>query len=108
VRNVGYKLKFLFLYVIVILIATGIFVISTRAVSSMKSPSIKKIAILPFKVIKYNSKTDYISFGLTHEIITKISYIEQIVVRPSSAVTKYKNEMFSFAVLAPIRCHLYR
>jgi eukaryotic-like serine/threonine-protein kinase len=50
----------------------------------------RSIAILPFKVLRVEEKTDeFLGMGLTDAIITKLSNIHRIMVRPTSSVLKY-------------------
>ncbi|HEV2912653.1 MAG TPA: protein kinase [Pyrinomonadaceae bacterium] len=52
--------------------------------------SAKSIAVLPFKVLRTEEKSDeFLGMGLTDAIITKLSNIHRILVRPTSSVLKY-------------------
>ncbi|HEY6186653.1 MAG TPA: protein kinase [Pyrinomonadaceae bacterium] len=54
------------------------------------STSARSIAVLPFKVLRTEEKTDeFLGMGLTDAIITKLSNIHRIIVRPTSSVLKY-------------------
>ena len=54
------------------------------------STSARSIAVLPFKVLRTEEKTDeFLGMGLTDAIITKLSNIHRIMVRPTSSVLKY-------------------
>lgn len=50
---------------------------------------VRSIAILPFKRLNANDADDYLGLGLADELITRLSNIRQIAVRPTSAVMKY-------------------
>jgi len=52
-------------------------------------PRVKSIAVLPFKPIGPDSGDEYLGLGMADDLITKLSNIGAIVVRPSSAVRKY-------------------
>jgi serine/threonine protein kinase/Tol biopolymer transport system component/Flp pilus assembly protein TadD len=50
----------------------------------------RSIAVLPFKVLRTEEKSDeFLGMGLTDAIITKLSNINRIIVRPTSSVLKY-------------------
>jgi TolB-like protein/DNA-binding winged helix-turn-helix (wHTH) protein/Flp pilus assembly protein TadD len=50
---------------------------------------VKSIAVLPFKNIGGKADEEYLGQGLAEVLITKLSNIKTIVVRPNSAVMKY-------------------
>jgi serine/threonine protein kinase/Tol biopolymer transport system component/tetratricopeptide (TPR) repeat protein len=50
----------------------------------------RSIAVLPFKVLAIEEKSDeFLGMGMADAIITKLSNIHRIMVRPTSAVLKY-------------------
>ncbi|MDX6695820.1 MAG: eukaryotic-like serine/threonine-protein kinase [Blastocatellia bacterium] len=50
----------------------------------------RAIAVLPFKMLRQEEKTDeYLGLGMADAIITKLSNIRRIIVRPTSSVLKY-------------------
>lgn len=51
------------------------------------------IGVLPFTNIKPNPETDYFGFAIADQIIGDLSYIKNIIVRPSSAIRKYENKI---------------
>ena len=53
------------------------------------SPPMKSLAILPLKMIQSAGKDDYLGLGIADTMITKVSQIRGLTVRPSSAVRKY-------------------
>jgi DNA-binding winged helix-turn-helix (wHTH) protein len=50
---------------------------------------IKSIAVLPFKVFGNEASDKHLELGLADALITKLSNIRQIVVRPTSSLLKY-------------------
>jgi TolB-like protein/Flp pilus assembly protein TadD len=52
-------------------------------------PGVRSIAVLPFKSLNANDADDYLALGLADALITRLSNIRQIAVRPTSAVMKY-------------------
>lgn len=50
----------------------------------------RSIAVLPFQVLRTEEKSDeFLGMGMADAIITKLSNIQRIVVRPTSSVVKY-------------------
>lgn len=52
-------------------------------------PAVRSIAVLPFKPMAAEDSDEYLRLGLTDALITKLSNLKQIVVRPTNAVRKY-------------------
>lgn len=59
-----------------------------RAATPVQKPS-KTIAVLPFKPLSIESRDESLEMGMAETLITKLSNINQLVVRPMSAVRKY-------------------
>jgi DNA-binding winged helix-turn-helix (wHTH) protein/TolB-like protein len=53
------------------------------------SAASKSIAVLPFKIIGEEEGNQYLSLGMADALITKLSNIRRISVRPTAAVRKY-------------------
>ena len=51
--------------------------------------AIRTIAVLPFKPLAADSNDDSLQMGMADALITRISNIRQLIVRPTSAVRKY-------------------
>jgi TolB-like protein len=49
----------------------------------------KSLCVLPFKSLSAEASDDYLGLGIADALITKLSNIRQIVVRPTSAVLRY-------------------
>jgi len=65
---------------------------TTRTALSATEPitSSRSIAVLPFQVLRAEEKgEEFLGMGLADAIITKLSNIQRIIVRPTSAVIKY-------------------
>jgi DNA-binding winged helix-turn-helix (wHTH) protein/tetratricopeptide (TPR) repeat protein len=54
-------------------------------------PIIRSVAVLPFRVVGSNSDDSYLSLGLADALITKLSHVRQITVRPTSAIVKFSD-----------------
>lgn len=53
------------------------------------SPQIKSIAVLPFKPLIADKRDETLEMGMADTLITKLSNIKQVQLRPISAVRKY-------------------
>jgi non-specific serine/threonine protein kinase len=66
-----------------------------RAVSNSDSDKqIKRpgLAVLPFTSIKRDPDVEYLGFALADQIIGALSYVNGVLVRPSSAIRKYQDQ----------------
>jgi DNA-binding winged helix-turn-helix (wHTH) protein/TolB-like protein/Flp pilus assembly protein TadD len=80
--------------VAVIVLAGGYYLFTRnakRAEATAANSQIKSIAILPFKALGSEAADEYIGLGMADALITKLSSIHQITVRPTSSILKYKN-----------------
>ena len=50
---------------------------------------VRSIAVLPFKPLSTDGSDEYLGLGMADTLITKLSNLRQIIVRPTSAVRKY-------------------
>ena len=62
-------------------------------VAVSKTIDIKKVAILPFCNILDDPQTNFLGFALADQIIGALAYSKNILIRPSSAIRKYQNEI---------------
>lgn len=51
--------------------------------------SVRSLAVLPFKSIGAEEEDEYLGLGMADALITKLSNIQEINIRPTSAVRKY-------------------
>ncbi len=51
--------------------------------------AIKSIAVMPFNLLRAKESDDYLGLSITDALITKLTSLRQIIVRPTSAVLKY-------------------
>ena len=63
--------------------------ITNNATRKQAAASVKSIAVLPFKPLISEQRDEYIELGMADALITKLSNLKQIIVRPTSAVLKY-------------------
>ncbi len=80
------------LSVITVLAAAGYFFFPRKSKQPETVASIKSIAVLPFKPLSADSGDEYLGLGLTDALITRLGSINQIIVRPTSAVKKYTTQ----------------
>ena len=66
----------------------GWFLFRNRSVDSTSSP-IRSIAVLPLKPLNAESRDESLEMGMAETLITRLSNLQHIVVRPMSAVRKY-------------------
>jgi DNA-binding winged helix-turn-helix (wHTH) protein/TolB-like protein/Flp pilus assembly protein TadD len=72
------------------LIVVGIIWNSSRkAEPPVPRPQIKTIAVLPFKPLSNEGREEYLELGIADALITRLSNIRQILVRPTSSVRKF-------------------
>jgi serine/threonine-protein kinase len=57
------------------------------------SKGTRSLAILPFRNLNGDPKTDFLGFSLADEIITKLDYVNALTVRPSSSVDRYRDQV---------------
>ncbi len=79
------------LLLLVPLALVGYFGIRRLHAPSSKAP--RSLAVLPFRNLNGDPKSDFLGFSLADEIITKLDYVNSLTVRPSSSVDKYRNQV---------------
>ena len=52
----------------------------------------RTLAVLPFKLLDPNDETNYLSVGLADSLITKLTNVRSLTVRPTGSVMRYANE----------------
>jgi TolB-like protein/Flp pilus assembly protein TadD len=82
--------------VLVISVLAGVWFYSGRssqqgatAEHSRQSVPVRSVAVLPFRVLSSERDDEYLSLGLADALITSLSHTRQIIVRQTSAVSKY-------------------
>ena len=64
--------------------------------SSIKG--IKKIAVLPFSNMIDDPNTNFLGFALADQIIGSMAYSKQVMVRPSSSIRKYQDQLIDIHI----------
>ena len=76
------------------------FNIKNNSGDTLTSASLKRIAVLPFTNINNNPDVNFLSFALADQIINSLAYVKDILVRPSSAIRPYQNEVIDPSLIA--------
>jgi DNA-binding winged helix-turn-helix (wHTH) protein/TolB-like protein/Flp pilus assembly protein TadD len=84
-----------FLLVIFALISYGVFsyfqMRNSRTAAAVETPAsgIHSIAVLPFQTVGEQDRDEKLGFGMADAIITRLSKLQKIPVRPTSAIVRY-------------------
>jgi TolB-like protein/DNA-binding winged helix-turn-helix (wHTH) protein/Flp pilus assembly protein TadD len=73
----------------VALAAALVYVWTSTRPQPAAAPTITSIAVLPFKPLGSDASDESLGFGMADTLITRLSNIKQLVVRPTSAVRKF-------------------
>ena len=68
-----------------------VYVFWARRVVAPAPKTARTIAVLPFKPLSDESRDEALEMGITNQLITKLSNLNELVVRPMSSVRKYTN-----------------
>lgn len=75
---------------VVLLAAAGFYYSMARGSKrAVVTTTTRSLAVLPFKPLAAEASDEYLGTGLTDALITRLSNLKQVVVRPTSAVLKY-------------------
>jgi serine/threonine protein kinase/Tfp pilus assembly protein PilF len=85
-----HKKKFLTAGAAVLLVVAGLGYGAYRWMSSSSGSAIDSLAVLPFANATADPNTEYLSDGLTESLISSLSQLPNLTVRPRSAVFRYK------------------
>jgi len=66
----------------------GLYIWRNRAAPSTE---VKSVAVLPFRPLLAESRDEALELGMADALITKLSNLKQIVVRPTSSILKYQD-----------------
>ncbi|MDH3652417.1 MAG: hypothetical protein OEQ53_22190, partial [Saprospiraceae bacterium] len=67
--------------------------ITPSATQEVRSDEHVTIAALPFSNISGEQESDFLGFALVDQVISSLSYLKNIVVRPSSSIRKYDKQV---------------
>jgi serine/threonine protein kinase len=77
---------------VLVLAAIGYFSVK-KPNAPLASVQPRTLAILPFRNLKPDPDTDFLGFSLSDEIITRLSNVNALTVRPSTSIDKYRNQV---------------
>ncbi len=63
--------------------------VTIRREEEIKEPAAESVAVLPFRWMGAESGEDYLGLGIADALITRLSRLRQLVVRPTSAIVCY-------------------
>ena len=75
----------------ILFLAGALITLSVPCVWAGTSSPVKKLAVLPFDFPGDDPDRGYLGYSLAGEVITRLSYLNGVVVRPFSAIGKYGN-----------------
>ena len=80
-----------FLVLLTCALLTGIVVLTfyLRPKQALPPKQIRSIAVLPFKPLAVEARDESLQLGMADSLITTLSNVNQIMIRPTSAVRKY-------------------
>lgn len=74
----------------ILVAAASLFVSSGPSHRKPFSDRPRSLAVLPFQNLRAATESEFLEFSLADAVITKLSYVSELSVRPSYAVQKYK------------------
>jgi DNA-binding winged helix-turn-helix (wHTH) protein/TolB-like protein len=84
----------------IVLSALGYRVYRNRYSLRQSSQLSRRLAVLPFRNLQDDAKTDFLGFSLADAIITKLGYVSELNVRPSYSVQKYEKQPIDIPKIA--------
>jgi DNA-binding winged helix-turn-helix (wHTH) protein/TolB-like protein/thioredoxin-like negative regulator of GroEL len=73
------------------IVASVAFYRAKHAATTPAAP--RSLAVLPFQNLAHDPASDFLGFSLADEIINRLAYVNQLTIRPSYAVQKYRTEI---------------
>jgi DNA-binding winged helix-turn-helix (wHTH) protein/TolB-like protein/Tfp pilus assembly protein PilF len=71
-------------------VAAGMVVLAGGALLwSSRPPRVRSLAVLPFKPLAESGGVDHLGVGMADALITRLSAIDEVIVRPTSATLRY-------------------
>ena len=78
------------------LVIVGLYIWRNRAAPS---PEVKSVAVLPFRPLGTENRDEALELGMADALITKLSNLRQLVVRPTSSILKYQGNEQDFVAI---------
>jgi DNA-binding winged helix-turn-helix (wHTH) protein/TolB-like protein len=90
-RKPGFRILLVFGILMVIAGTLGFWFLSKpREVALRKT--MQSFAVLPFQLLNADKNDEHLGLGMTDTLITKLSNLKEVIVRPTSAILKYGNQ----------------
>jgi DNA-binding winged helix-turn-helix (wHTH) protein/TolB-like protein len=86
--------------ILVVLSGSVYFLYRGRTIPAHRSHPPRRLAVLPFQNLQADANTDFLGFSLADAVITKLDYISELYVRPSSAIQKYRSQTIDIPKVA--------
>ena len=84
----------LIIAVVAIVVGIAIFVALYRTKHVAMTPvAPRSLAVLPFQNLAHDPASDFLGFSLADALINRLGYVNQLTIRPSYAVQKYRTEI---------------
>ncbi len=83
-----------------VIVAIGFSIYSRQSPNPGGAPKPRSLAILPFQSLREDPKHEFLGFSLADAVITKLGYVRSLTVRPSSAISGYKNQSIDIRKVA--------
>jgi TolB-like protein/DNA-binding winged helix-turn-helix (wHTH) protein/Flp pilus assembly protein TadD len=81
--------RILVVAIVAVVLATATIYFLLAKESKPAAPAVESIAVLPFKPLEADGSDEGLGFGMADTLITRLSNIRQLIVRPTSSVRKY-------------------
>ena len=80
-----------FAVILIVVVGIGYFLFTKSSTKTEANSAVADdtIAVLPFKLISPNADNSYLSVGLADSLITKLSNVGSMTVRPTSSIVRY-------------------
>lgn len=91
---------FAFSFFLFVLFGLSYFVARGGSARTQAAEHPRRLAVLPFQNLRENPDDDFLGFSLANAVITKLGYVNELAVRPSYAVQKYKTQTIDIPKVA--------
>lgn len=92
-KRAGWQLNPVFAAILLTVLGVTIIVfyfwLSSKPKPTEPGSAVRSVAVLPFKPLGLGGNDEYLGLGMADALITRLSNIKQVVVRPTSSVLKY-------------------
>ena len=86
--------------IVVVLSGSVYFLYRSRTIPAHRPHPPRRLAVLPFQNLQADGNADFLGFSLADAVITKLDYISELYVRPSSAIQKYRSQAIDIPKVA--------